>query len=81
VLYCAVQNTVRSLKERACAAFGVELDAVEIWDFWHQGKYANLELELDSTLEAARIMEKQAILLDDKVCVGGEGGFLASSPP
>jgi hypothetical protein len=66
-----LQETVRILKERACAAFGVESDKVEIWDYFNHGKYANLDKELDKDLEAARILDQQPILLDDKV--GGRG--------
>lgn len=65
-----MQETVRSLKERACAAFGLDPSKVEIWDYFNQGKYANIEKDLDKDLEAARILDEQAILLDDKVHFG-----------
>ena len=65
---CAVlQETVRSLKERACAAFGVDPAKVEIWDYFNNGKYGKIENILDKDLESARIMDEQPILLDDKV--------------
>lgn len=64
----ALQDTVRSLKERACAAFGLEPDKVEIWDYFNHGKYACIEKDLDKDLETARILDEQPILLDDKVC-------------
>ncbi|KAF8072770.1 UBP11 [Scenedesmus sp. PABB004] len=60
------QETVRSFKERACAAFGVEPGRAEIWDYFHNGKYANLDLLLDSTMGEVRVVDNQAILLDDK---------------
>lgn len=69
VLCCALQETVRILKERACAAFGVEPDKVEIWDYFNHGKYANIDKDLDKDLDAARILDEQPVLLDDKVCV------------
>jgi hypothetical protein len=64
---CRTQETVRSLKERACAAFGVDPSTVELWDFFHNSKYANLEGHMDKDLEEARILDEQPILLDDKV--------------
>lgn len=62
-----VQETVGTLKERACAAFGIEPAKVEIWDYFNHGKYANLENQLDKDLDAARVLDDQPILLDDKV--------------
>jgi hypothetical protein len=66
VLLC-LQETVESLKLRACAEFGLEPRAIEIWDFYHHSKYANLESSLDKTLNEARILDEQPILLDEKV--------------
>jgi hypothetical protein len=77
VLCCVLQETVRILKERACAAFGVDSGKVEIWDYFNHGKYANIDKDLEKDLEAARILDEQPILLDDKVgasCGGGGGG-------
>lgn len=68
-MLCVLQETVKSLKERACAAFGLDADKVEIWDYFNHGKYANLEKDLDKDLDAARILDEQPILLDDKVCL------------
>jgi len=62
-----VQETVGTLKERACAAFGIDPAKVEIWDYFNHGKYANLENQLDKDLDAARVLDDQPILLDDKV--------------
>eukprot|EP00878_Enallax_costatus_P011714 GHUV01012229.1.p1 GENE.GHUV01012229.1~~GHUV01012229.1.p1 ORF type:complete len:397 (+),score=120.37 GHUV01012229.1:268-1458(+) len=59
-------ETVASLKERACKAFGLDTDKVEIWDFFHRSKYAKLEDKLDQTLDECRVLEGQDILLDDK---------------
>lgn len=61
------QETVLSLKERACAAFGLDPSKVEIWDYFNHGKYANLEKDSAKDLEAARILDEQPILLDDVV--------------
>lgn len=47
--------------------FGLDADKVEIWDFFHRVKYASLEDKLDQTLEEARVLEGQCILLDLKV--------------
>lgn len=66
-----LQETVRSLKQRACAAFGVDTEKIEIWDFFHNNKYASLESQLDKDLEEARILDDQPILLDDKVLAAG----------
>jgi hypothetical protein len=77
VLCCILQETVRILKDRACAAFGVEPDKVEIWDYFNHGKYANLDKELDRDLVTARILDEQPILLDDKV--GGCGFVLGTA--
>lgn len=66
ILYC-LQETVHSLKLRACAEFGVDPATIDIWDFFHQGKHAKLEGQLDKTLSDARIIDEQPILLDDKV--------------
>lgn len=63
-----------SLKERACAAFGLDPSKVEIWDYFNHGKYANLEKDSHKDLEAARILDEQPILLDDLVSEGGPGG-------
>jgi DUSP domain len=62
-----VQESVASLKARACAAFGVDPAKTEIWDFFHSSKYACLEDHLDKSLSEARVLDEQAILLDDKV--------------
>jgi hypothetical protein len=62
-----LQETVQSLKLRACAEFGLEPASIEIWDFFHHGKHANLEGQLDKTLSDARILDEQPILLDEKV--------------
>jgi hypothetical protein len=77
VLCCVLQETVRILKDRACAAFGVEPDKVEIWDYFNHGKYANIDKELDKDLETARILDEQPILLDDKV--GSCGSVLGTA--
>lgn len=64
-----LQETVSSLKERACRMFDLDTNKVEIWDFFHRSKYATLEDKLEATLEEARVLEGQGILLDDKVSV------------
>ncbi|WIA28861.1 hypothetical protein OEZ86_011387 [Tetradesmus obliquus] len=61
-----LKETVHSLKLRACAEFGVDPATIDIWDFFHQGKHAKLEGQLDKTLSDARIIDEQPILLDDK---------------
>jgi hypothetical protein len=62
-----LQETVQSLKLRACAEFGVEPESIEFWDFHANGKYANLESQMDKTLDEARIQDTQTVLLDEKV--------------
>jgi hypothetical protein len=62
-----LQETVQSVKLRACAEFGVEPGSVEIWDFFSNSKYANLESQLDKRLNEVRVLHEQAILLDEKV--------------
>lgn len=66
-----LQETVSSLKERACKAFSLETTKVDIWDFFQNSKHAKLENSMDRTLSDARILDEQTILLDDKVCSSG----------
>lgn len=73
-------ETVQSLKERACAAFGLEPSKVEIWDYFNHGKYANIEKDKDKDLEAARILDEQPILLDDVDNPLPESNTTTSSP-
>eukprot|EP00882_Tetradesmus_deserticola_P008738 GHRQ01009215.1.p1 GENE.GHRQ01009215.1~~GHRQ01009215.1.p1 ORF type:complete len:470 (+),score=231.36 GHRQ01009215.1:579-1988(+) len=61
-----LKETVQSLKLRACAEFGVDPASIDIWDFFHHSKHANLEGHLDKTLNDARILDEQPILLDEK---------------
>jgi hypothetical protein len=78
LVYC-LQETVQSLKLRACAEFGVDPAGIEIWDFFQEGKYANLEGQLDKTLDEARVLPEQPILLDEKVRdSSSEGSYCAA---
>eukprot|EP00882_Tetradesmus_deserticola_P015244 GHRQ01016235.1.p1 GENE.GHRQ01016235.1~~GHRQ01016235.1.p1 ORF type:complete len:328 (+),score=162.42 GHRQ01016235.1:579-1562(+) len=61
-----LKETVQSLKLRACAEFGVDPATIAMWDFFHHSKHANLEGHLDKTLNDARILDEQPILLDEK---------------
>lgn len=40
---------------------------VVLWDYYHHEKYKRLEGNLDDTLEQARMIDTQPILLADKV--------------
>lgn len=65
-----MQETVSSLKDKACAAFDVEQGSVVLWDYHGNRKYANLQDNMSRTLAEALVINKQAILLEAKVrCV------------
>lgn len=43
MLRASQSDTAGEVKRRACALFGLAEDAVELWDFFRQEPYANLE--------------------------------------
>ena len=69
---CA-QSTVTELKQKACEEFGVTADQVTIFDYFKRQKNTVVALEtgMTKTLDEARVINHQEILLEDKakVCV------------
>ncbi len=61
------QATVGQMKERLCKLVGVEEIDVQLVDYYSNKFYASLESELDKSLEDARIMDGQPIMLAEKV--------------
>ena len=61
------------MKERLCKLVGLEEIDVQLVDYYNDKFYASLESELDKTLDDARIMDGQSIMLAEKVrcCVEG----------
>lgn len=59
------EATVGHVKAQLCKSFGLEVDKVRMWDYYHGSKYALLD-QADRTLESARIMNEQKILLEVK---------------
>ena len=55
------------MKERLCKLVGVEEIAVQLVDYYNDKFYASLESELNNTLDDARIMDGQSIMLAEKV--------------
>ena len=66
------------MKERLCKLVGVEEIDVQLVDYYNDKFYASLESELDKTLDDARIMDGQSIMLAEKVR-GGVGCLKAAS--
>jgi hypothetical protein len=62
---CALQATLAELKQRACAAFGVSPDSVWLWDYYGGEACKELEPHLESTVQQARLVDGQPILLRD----------------
>lgn len=59
------EATVGHVKAQLCKRFGLDEEEVRMWDYYHGSKYALLE-QADITLESARIMNEQKILLEEK---------------
>ena len=55
------------MKERLCKLAGVEEIDVQLVDYYNDKFYASLESELDKSLDDARIMDGQSIMLAEKV--------------
>ncbi|KAF6262010.1 hypothetical protein COO60DRAFT_1699565 [Scenedesmus sp. NREL 46B-D3] len=56
-------ETVQDLKHRACAAFGVEPESVLLWDYFNACPFILLEDQLHCTLQQARLLDEQPLLL------------------
>jgi hypothetical protein len=64
VLFSHLQESLQALKQRACAAFGVDPQAVLLWDYFEACRFILLEDQLHCTLQQARLLDGQALLLD-----------------
>lgn len=62
-----VQETVSSVKAAICTSFSLDPSSVVLWDFFNSTKHACLDAQLDSTLAAVRVIDKQALLVEVKV--------------
>lgn len=62
-----LQDTVGTLKNGLCSHFKVDPDAVELWDYWNNRKFASLEDRLYEDLGQAQIQDGQSLLLEAKV--------------
>jgi hypothetical protein len=62
-----LQWTIAELKTAACELLGIPEADYYIWDYFQHDKYKNLDEDLSLSLDAAKILESQAILLDSKV--------------
>ena len=63
------QATVADLKEAACAAHKLEEVDVQLWDHYQDGYYGDepLDARPDATLSQAQILDKQPVMLLEKV--------------
>ena len=55
------------LKQKLCALFELEDGDVRLWDFYRGEYYEKLEDKLDLTLEVAKLLPKQQVMLEEKV--------------
>lgn len=58
--------TVGELKSQACCQLMLAEDDVEIWDFYNNSLYANLDCKKLATLTCVRLFDNQGILLRGK---------------
>jgi hypothetical protein len=63
LLYICLQETLQALKQRACAAFGVEPESVLLWDYVNACPFILLEDQLLCTVHQAHLADGQALLL------------------
>lgn len=52
------------MKQRACAAFGVDAEVVLLWDYFEACRFMLLEDQLQLSLQQARLGDGQHLLLD-----------------
>jgi hypothetical protein len=64
LLHSCLQETLQALKQRACAAFTVDPEAVLLWDYFEGCRFILLEDQLHCTLQQARLLDGQSLLLD-----------------
>jgi ubiquitin carboxyl-terminal hydrolase 4/11/15 len=60
------RQTVGALKKQCCELFDVDEDQSRLWDFYDNKRYALLE-DASATLDEARIMNAQTIMLEKKL--------------
>ena len=58
------------LKSKACQLMGLEEESVKMWDYYLDDLYANMEEQLDEPVGGLgnALQDKQAVLLEEKVC-------------
>ena len=66
---CNAQAKKSELKTKACQLMGLDEQDVRMWDYYMDNLYANLEEQLDDSVEGPVniLNDKQAILLEEKV--------------
>jgi hypothetical protein len=64
LLLSCLQEPMQALKQCACAAFGVDPQAVMLWDYFESCRFILLEDQLHCTLQQARLLDGQPLLLD-----------------
>jgi len=63
-------TTVGDFKKRACEELGLDHEKSRIWDYFNKRKYANLEENLEKTLNDCRIYEDNDILVEQQLADG-----------
>lgn len=61
-----MQETLRQVKARACAAYGAHPNTTLVWDYFLDSKYVLLEDQLDCTVGQIRLVDQQPLLLERK---------------
>uniref|UniRef100_A0A383V6A5 RING-type domain-containing protein n=1 Tax=Tetradesmus obliquus TaxID=3088 RepID=A0A383V6A5_TETOB len=57
-------ESLQVVKQRACAAFGVDAEVVLLWDYFEACRFMLLEDQLQLSLQQARLGDGQHLLLD-----------------
>ena len=61
-----LQWTIRQLKSAACELLQVPEAEFDLWDYFQNDKYKCLEESLTLSVETAKVLDGQAILLEHK---------------
>lgn len=66
-----MQALLADLKRAACTAFGLEEVDTRLWDYYHTKLYGreSLDNRLHESLDTAKILRGQDMLLEEKVSV------------
>ena len=62
-----MQSKLEELKAVACKLFNLEADEVQLWDYYSKNRHTFVDNCLSKSLSEAQIMDKQDILLQEKV--------------